>query len=304
MGRRHRDTGAGAVWGRRAASRLGFGFVFAEKDFDDDCTGAGRFASAADWVFLWLLAAVGRLGVTSFDGLPNRTMPWRVSRPLRWTLFAAVGLLLSKTFAATLMNYRDYFPVNFDADFLIGRRQTFTILYQTLFYTHIITAPGVLLAMTALMVQMNRPQLMPGLCSRSHRWIGRATGVITLLLVVPSGLGMAFWAAAGPIAGWGFATQSMLVAMTMGIAVVAARRQRWAAHQRFMMRCYVLMLSPMLLRIAGGLCEVLTNVSNTFNVVNAWASWLTPWLLLEAYWFWGKAKPTRSMVSNRMEVVL
>ncbi|MEZ6119343.1 MAG: hypothetical protein R3C28_22630 [Pirellulaceae bacterium] len=51
----------------------------------------------------------------------------------------AVWLLVIKTVLVTWNSYADYFPPNFQADFLLGRQSTFFGLFAVAFYVHILS---------------------------------------------------------------------------------------------------------------------------------------------------------------------
>jgi hypothetical protein len=67
---------------------------------------------------------------------------------------------------------------------------------------------------------------------RLHRWLGRATGVVVLLTLVPSGLYLALFAKGGLLATLGFALSGAIVTAAMLQAVRAARGGRFAEHRR------------------------------------------------------------------------
>lgn len=64
-----------------------------------------------------------------------------------------------------------------------------------------------------------------------HRWLGRVTGVLVLLVLVPSGAVLAFDAKGGPVVTAGFLLSAGLVAGFMVRAVVSARRRDFAVHR-------------------------------------------------------------------------
>jgi hypothetical protein len=56
------------------------------------------------------------------------------------TIFAVLVGAVAVT-AGVVLNYRDYFPPNFDSDFLRGREKYFSGSYQWAFYTHTAAGP-------------------------------------------------------------------------------------------------------------------------------------------------------------------
>jgi uncharacterized membrane protein len=206
-----------------------------------------------------------------------------VTRPapttvLRWL---AVVLIL-RVLGGILANYRDYFPPDFDSDFLRGRGATFAGAYRVAFYAHIITAPVVLLAGLVLLGDAGRRR---GL----HRALGRVQVGLLLAVVLPSGAVMARHAFGGWPAGSSFVLLSAATAGCAVAGVAAARRGRYARHRRWMRRCYVLVCSAVALRLISGAAEVLGVQSReAAYTAAAWASWLVP---LAGYELWERYPP-------------
>ncbi|MEI9936394.1 MAG: DUF420 domain-containing protein [Pseudomonadota bacterium] len=67
-----------------------------------------------------------------------------------------------------------------------------------------------------------------------HRRIGRVTGVLVLLALVPSGVVLAFNAKGGPIVSAGFLLSALIVLGAMVVGVRAARRRDLILHARAM----------------------------------------------------------------------
>ena len=63
------------------------------------------------------------------------------STKLQLVLALLAGLLILKVTVSVLLGYRDYFPPNFESDFLRGRQAYFFGAYQWAFYTHIASGP-------------------------------------------------------------------------------------------------------------------------------------------------------------------
>ena len=181
---------------------------------------------------------------------------------------ALAGLLVCRTIAVTWLSYRDYFPPNFRADFLLGRQQHFFGAYQWAFYAHIIAGPLALASGLALMSESLRRRFPAG-----HRRLGRVLVLGVLLVVAPSGLWMARYAATGAVAGMAFATLAIATALCAAQGWRYAVRRQFAKHRRWMQRCFALLCSAVVLRVFGGLAEVL-GVAGAYP----WAAWLC-WLL-------------------------
>ncbi len=176
------------------------------------------------------------------------------------------GLLILKVNASVVSHYHDYLPPNFSSDFLRGREPYFWGVYQWLFYTHILSGPFSLILALILIGERFRARF-----PRGHRALGRLQVACVLLLVVPSGIGMAYHAAAGPIAAVGLAALAITTATCATLGVRSAVRRRFADHRRWMWRCYLLLCSAVVLRLIGGL----TTVS---GMAAAWVDPLATWM--------------------------
>ncbi len=182
-----------------------------------------------------------------------------------------IAALVVRVVAGIVGSYPGYFPPDFEAEFLVGRETEFFGIYQVAFSVHVISGPIALLASTLLMnsVARNRwPKL--------HRYVGRLTVVIVLILVVPSGFVMAFYAHSGRFAELGFIS----LALSTGLCAVAgwqtARRRQFQRHQRWMTRLFLMLFSAVVLRIIGGASLHFQWTSEWIYPVNAWVSWLVP----------------------------
>lgn len=70
---------------------------------------------------------------------------------------------------------------------------------------------------------------------RVHRWLGRVTGGVTILALVPSGFYLSRFATGGLLSTLGFMLSGAIVAVAMVQGVRAARARRHAAHRRFVL---------------------------------------------------------------------
>ena len=70
---------------------------------------------------------------------------------------------------------------------------------------------------------------------RTHRWLGRGTGTVILLALVPSGLYLSLFAKGGAPATVGFALSGVIVALAMVQGVRRARAKDYAGHRRCML---------------------------------------------------------------------
>ncbi len=186
-------------------------------------------------------------------------------------LALAASLVVLRVTAEVVYGYRNYLPPNFQSDFLHGRESYFFGDYQWAFYLHIASGPWALLCGLLLMSNEFRRR-----SPRWHRWLGRGHCLNVLLLVTPSGFWMASRAAAGPVAGAGFAALAVATAFCTAAGWRFAVLRQFAVHRRWMWRSYLLLCSTVVLRIIGGLAVVSGISFAGLDIFTAWASWLIP----------------------------
>jgi hypothetical protein len=66
---------------------------------------------------------------------------------------------------------------------------------------------------------------------RLHRWLGRVTGVVVVVALVPAGFVLALEAKGGPFVGAGFVLSGVIVLWGMVRGVTTARQKRFVAHK-------------------------------------------------------------------------
>jgi Predicted membrane protein (DUF2306) len=204
------------------------------------------------------------------------TMNEIVLATLKRGLTILVGLLIVKVTAGIVLNYRLYFPPDFNSEFLHGRNAYFAGSYQWAFYSHIVSGPITLLLGMLLISERFRLSFPAW-----HRTLGRIQGVGVLVVVAPSGLWMAFRADGGPIAIAGFATVALVTGTCVALGWRSAVKQRFAEHRRWMWRCYLLLCSAIVLRLIAGLATVTGVQGGWVYPFSAWASWLLPLAVFE-----------------------
>ncbi|HSC87904.1 MAG TPA: DUF2306 domain-containing protein [Polyangiaceae bacterium] len=104
----------------------------------------------------------------------------------------------------------------------------FEALYLTTLRVHVVSALLSFPLCLALMTQTVQRR------RRLHRWMGRLTGVIVLLALVPSGFALAFHARGGWLGSLGFWLTGGIVAAAMVLGVRAARRGELKRHAHAM----------------------------------------------------------------------
>lgn len=197
---------------------------------------------------------------------------------LRWV----VVVLVLRVLVSILSNYPDYFPPNFDSTFLLGRERTFPGVYEVAFNVHLMTSPVVLVLGLVLLSETVRRRY-----GRLHRRLGWVQIVLLLAFVLPSSLVMARRAIGGWPSGVSFVLLTVATAACAVAGVVEARRKRFDRHRRWMLRCYVLICSAVVLRLISGVVG-LFEVSNPEGAytISAWASWLVPLAAFEMWERW------------------
>jgi hypothetical protein len=201
---------------------------------------------------------------------PPDMQPHHSRLPERILSFLAIVVIL-KVITSVISNYDNYVPPNFAPDFLRGRERHFWGAYQWAFYTHIMSGPVSLILGLVLIGERSRSRF-----PKWHRYLGRLQVVCVLLLVTPSGLWMAYSAAAGPIAAVGLAALAIATAICVSLGTRSAMTRRFADHRRWMWRGYLLLCSAVVLRLIVGLATVTGVVAAWVDPLATWISWLAP----------------------------
>lgn len=201
-----------------------------------------------------------------------------IDKQTRRVLFCVASVLFLKVLVSILYEYRWYFPPNFnDSAFLVGRQDSFRGSYSVAFYAHLLSGPVALLTAASLMLTGKSSRWR-----RYHRIAGRFQ-VAAVLVLAASGIVMAGKALAGPLAGYGFIALAACLLWTTFSTVYFALNGKIASHRRWATRCFILLCSPMLLRLTSGVAIVLQSETMELYRINAWSSWMIPWGIYEAY---------------------
>ena len=194
----------------------------------------------------------------------------------RRALAITSGLLVIKVTVEVVLGYSNYFPPNFDSEFLYGRQHYFFEAYRWAFYPHIVSGPLALLLGLVLISERFRRRF-----PKWHRNLGRIHVVNVLGIVAPSGLWMARDTSTGTIAAISFAILSVLTGAFVALGWRAAVRRQFPVHCRWMWRSFLLLCSAVVLRLFGGLGTVMQVQSEWFDPVASWAIWMMPLTVFE-----------------------
>ena len=102
---------------------------------------------------------------------------------------------------------------------------------------------------------------------------------------------MSFYAETGAVAGVGFGTLAVATALCVLLGWRSAVKRRFAEHRVWMLRCYVLLCSAVVLRLTAGLATVSGVEGEWAYQISAWTSWLVPLAILEVWRRRGRRKP-------------
>jgi hypothetical protein len=191
-------------------------------------------------------------------------------------LTIAALLLIGKVTLSVVVGYRRYLPPDFAAEFLLGREAYFWGAYSWAFYAHLAAGPVTLLLGTLLLSSQFR-QFAPAW----HRRLGRVQAALVLLLLVPSGLWMAWYAMTGTVAAWGLGTLAAATGVCITLGWRAAVERRFVDHEQWMWRTYLLLCSAVVIRLLGGLATVAGFDAIWFYPFSVWTSWVVPLVVYE-----------------------
>ena len=188
------------------------------------------------------------------------------------------AILIAKVTCQILSNYPDYFPPNFEAVFLLGRKEHFQGFYRLAFYAHILASPLSLLGGMILTSERFRRRF-----PTMHRTIGVYQICLVIFLVVPSGLWMSQYALTGLVAGLGFAS----LAIATGVCTLwgwrLAVRRSFDLHRRWMIRSFLLLCSAVLLRLVAGAATTWNWDVPWLYPFSAWMTWIVPLIIFEVW---------------------
>ncbi len=214
-------------------------------------------------------------------------------RSLKRLLQLSIAILLAKTLIWTVAEYPRYWPADFESNFLAGRERTFFGWYAAAFYTHILCGPVAIVAGSILWYSGRT-----AIYGKMHRHLGRVLAGVVLLGLIPSGIVMASRTFGGIVAQFAFYAHAVALAFALVASIRNAQARRFFDHQLWAERTLLLLIGPLLLRIAGGAMQVLDVQSPVWYQANTWLSWIVPLLVYEV------ARLHGTGISQRMNCAL
>lgn len=184
--------------------------------------------------------------------------------------------LIVKVTVSVVLRYRYYLPPDFGSDFLRGREGYFFGRYQWAFYAHIASGPFTLIVG---LIQLN--DRFRRRFAHWHRRLGKFQIANVLLVVAPSGAWLALRAETGALAGTAFGLLAAATAVTAWLGWKSAVRRQFVEHSRWMLRCYVLLCSAVVVRVIGGALVVAGIGDDWTYPLAAWLSLLLPLAVFE-----------------------
>jgi uncharacterized membrane protein len=134
-----------------------------------------------------------------------------------------------------------------------------------------------------------------------HRWMGRVY-VLACVIGGLAGGAIALSSTAGPIAGWGFFMLAVLWVPFTLLALFAAMRRDFTAHERWMIRSFALTFAAVTLRlqlpiagVAGGAGLIPSDFVWSYQYI-AWLAWV-PNLIVAELWIASRRGPRRPKVT-------
>jgi uncharacterized membrane protein len=132
-------------------------------------------------------------------------------------------------------------------------------------------------------LRLRRPQL--------HRWIGRLY-VAACVVGGLAGGAIALYSSAGLVAGWGFFTLALVWVPVTLLALAAAWRRDFVAHERWMIRSFALTFGAVTLRLYLPLGVMTVGFDVAYPII-AWIAWV-PNLIVAEIWLRARASGRRA----------
>jgi uncharacterized membrane protein len=116
---------------------------------------------------------------------------------------------------------------------------------------------------------------------RLHRWVGRIYVAACVIGGLAGGI-IALYSSAGLVAGWGFFLLAVLWVPFTLLALAAALRRDFVAHERWMIRSFALTFAAVTLRLYLPVGSMTVGFEASYPII-AWAAWV-PNLVIAEMW--------------------
>jgi uncharacterized membrane protein len=126
---------------------------------------------------------------------------------------------------------------------------------------------------------------------RVHRWIGRLY-VAACVIGGLAGGAIALYSASGLVAGWGFFVLAVLWVPFTLLALAAALRRDFVAHERWMIRSFALTFAAVTLRLYLPVGAMTVGFDVAYPII-AWMAWV-PNLVVAEIWLRARAAGQRA----------
>lgn len=189
-----------------------------------------------------------------------------MSWPGRLLLFLLIQVLNSGIFFVGW----SYLQVDFTEKYLIGKEALFNgWLFPVSLIIHAISAPIALLIIS-LLVLFRFEKKTPV----AHRMLGKLALLLGFFLVVPSGIGLSYFAMGGKAGKFIFFFLSGYTAFVILKGYAAARSKAFTEHRYWMLELMLLLCSAILLRIFMGLSYACNWTGDIMYITCALMSWV------------------------------
>jgi uncharacterized membrane protein len=128
-----------------------------------------------------------------------------------------------------------------------------------------------------------------------HRWMGRIYVAACTIGGVAGGM-IALYSASGPVAGWGFFLLAVLWVPFTLLALAAAMRRDFVAHEKWMIRSFALTFGAVTLRLYLPIGLMTVGFAESYPLI-AWLAWV-PNLLIAELWIRLRDRPRRVVAAT------
>lgn len=163
-----------------------------------------------------------------------------------WFGLVRIALAFTILIFGTFLFYvsTNYFDFTHRSGYLIGRPSESMIFFQFSVIAHLISA-SFLLLLTTFLIFFRIEKKWP----RLHRFLGKTSVIIGLLILVPTGFYLSYHAMGGALGKILFFCLSFLTLLSLFNGYRTAINKSFDLHKRWMIRFYILLTSALWLRL-------------------------------------------------------